>query len=828
MAQNTNRPVLACQVAFNADPNDPAVTPVWNELAPANAAAASSNPVTALSTKRGRQYELDENQAGTASLTVENVNEWLSPASTSSPYYPDVVPFRQLRAYAAWPLTGNILNATNGYDPSVLTGGGGWVSGVASATHVHSGTNANLTTWPTGTSGQWGNDVLVTKLQPGSRYTFTVWVYVPSGGSPAVRVGDLFGTAATVSATTSSVTNAYQRQTYVFDATADTHALGIITAAASTSGQQVWIDDYQLEYGGAASTFTTTGPVFYGLHTGYVERWPLAWDDAGFHGHSDVTSVDATTVLANQTLGTEYVTTLRGMEPDYYWPMQEPEGALSFAEESGNGGPPLVYMASKYGAGDVTAGAASNVRGDVGGSWTTFNSTPPSPAYAGSGLQTGLPGTQTVGIDVGADSGAWSASIAFLFYSPLPPPAAHTVLVSLMGRSQYGFEKHALQVGDLFPLAFAELLEATDAAGGGTSVKAASAFAWWGTVQFSIIATVNVTAGGSCTVELYSNGDLRGSTTTAIGTTPKMRCTWIEVGANLANMLGNAASGASMSHLAVWRRVLTAQEIADLVDGGAGWQHESSGGRVARYLAHGYNGPSSVDTGQTIRMGTSTLASGTTLLTALQETGVSENGNLFVDGSGVVQFQDRASRYLALTSTYVFGDGPGELPCEDDLTFDFDATYVSNDVTVVRPGGSSPHVEDAASKMRYFPRFLSRTHNVWTDAEAADAADYFLQKLKDPALRVDHLTLNAVANPALWPAALGCEIGTRVTVNRRPKAGGAGATISGDYFVESVEHSVGADRWTTTFLLSPAPPTSAWVLQDATYGVLDVTTRLAY
>jgi hypothetical protein len=829
MVQNANRPILACQVAFNADPNDPAVPPVWTELAPANASLAASNPVLALATKRGRQYELDQNQAGTASVTVENANEWLSAGNTSSPYYPDVVPFRQFRAYAAWPLTGNILNVSNGYDPTVVTGAGGWVGAAASATHVRSGANAASVTWPTGGSGAFGVYLPISHLQPGRRYAFSFYVYVPSGGSPPVVTID-FGTGSTlVSSSTSAVTNAFTRLVHVFDATADTHFMGLLTAGASTAGQQMWIDDYQLDYGGTASTFTATGPVFYPLHTGYIERWPSAWTDAGSRGQSDMTSVDATTVLSNQTLGTEYVTTLRAMAPDYYWPMQEPSEATSFAELSGNGGPPLVYMASKYGAGTVTAGQQSTVRGDVGGSYVAINDAAPSPTYAGSGLQTGLPGTQTQGIDVGADSGAWAVSVAFLYKAPVSHGAvSRRVIVNLLGRSRFGFEKHALAVCDGAPgtgFVFAELLEGTDAAGSGISAVATPVFSMYGPADFAVAVTVNVTAGGSATVEFHSNGSLGASTTTAIGTTPQMRCTQVEVGANLANLLGNASIGMSIAHLAVWRRVITAAEIAALVDGGAGWQHESSGGRVTRYLAHGFTGASSVDTGQSTRMGTSTLTSGTTMLDALQQTAVSENGNLFVDGGGVVQFRDRASRYLSLTSSFTFGDGAGELPYETDIAYDFDAAQVFNDVTVVRPGGSSPHVADAASQLRYFPRSLSRTHNVWTDNEAADAAAYFLQKSKDPALRISRLTLNPAANPNLWPAALGCEIGTRVTVNRRPRAG---VVLAGDYFVESVEHTVAPDSWLTSFGLSPASPTNVWVLQDATFGQLDVSTRLAY
>jgi hypothetical protein len=77
------------------------------------------------------------------------------------------------------------------------------------------------------------------------------------------------------------------------------------------------------------------------------------------------------------------------------------------------------------------------------------------------------------------------------------------------------------------------------------------------------------------------------------------------------------------------------------------------------------------------------------------------------------------------------------------------------------------------------------------------------------------------------------EIGTRVTVKRRAKAanGGAGITQSADFYVESINHhdiSAEASTWATTLLLSPVPLAQPWILENATYGVLDSTTVLGF
>jgi hypothetical protein len=834
MAANPNWPALACQVAFNADPNNPATTALWKET------AAAGNPVLALSTKRGRQYELDQNQAGTATVAFDNVNENLSPENTSSVYYPNVLPMRQFRAYAAWPLAGNILNATNGYDPLgasflnwfVFGGSAGAVDG----THVRSASAALKFTWPTAATGVAMAYVRASRLQPGTRYAFSLYVYVPTG-SPAVTVKDVGNAATVVSTQTSAVVDAFTRLVFVFDATLETHSLGILTAGASTAGQLVWVDDLQLEYGGSASAFTTTGPVFYSLHTGYVERWPTRWTDAGYRGLVDTTSVDAMAVLANQKLRTEVRTTVLGMSPDYYWPLDEPSGATTFADASGRNGPVLNYEVTQEFGGSFAAGVDAFLAGDPGGTAVMFNETPPPVVFSasGMGLQAGARGSGTPGVDVAADSGAWQLTVALRFRSPTPPATVQLQKIfGLVDVGRFGYPKTALQISANLNFSntvlWAEVMEQTDNTNfgvGGFDVGAGRNAPVWDNRSHLVVATVDVTAGGSYTVTLYVDALSPSVTTSAVGTAPTMRVTTVEVGANTAGLPGEICGpllGGAVSHVAVWKRVLSAAERAALVASGPGYVGETSGTRVARYLARGYSGPSVVDTGLSV-MGVSTLSAGTSVLEAVQQVAVSENGNAFVNGAGSFRFQDRASRYAAVTSAFTFGDGPGELPYEGDLAFDFDPTQVYNDIEVVRPDGATATAADTASQLTYFIRSLSRTHNVATDLEVTDAANWFLLTHKAPASRVQQVTLTPSTNAALWPAALGCEIGTRVTVKRRPKTG---SVVSRDFFVESVEHTVGAGLWVTRFLLSPALNVNVWVLQDPVAGVLDSTTRLAY
>lgn len=56
--------------------------------------------VRGFETSRGRQYELDRFEAGTARVTLSNLDRRFDPTHTGSPHYPDVVPGRQIRVRA--------------------------------------------------------------------------------------------------------------------------------------------------------------------------------------------------------------------------------------------------------------------------------------------------------------------------------------------------------------------------------------------------------------------------------------------------------------------------------------------------------------------------------------------------------------------------------------------------------------------------------------------------------------------------------------------------------------------------------------------------------
>ena len=311
MVQNANWPISSWQANFVAGVHDP--EPVaWDELSPDMLGPTAR--VVGYSTELGIQFELNAAESGTGTVKCRNIDEWLNPANTGSPWNSAgklLKPYRRIRHWMAWPLSGNLLNAANDRWTAARSGGtladtagfegattGTWTpvagcTAASSTAHAHDGSRGMLVTWAT-TSG--GANVAETAavslpLKGGTTYTASLWVYIGSG--PAVTLNCQGQTA-----TSTSTTGAWQRVTLTWTANNQTTDLRLYAAGSTTSGQQVWVDSVQVEAVSSASTWGATGSTIYPVHSGYIERYPLTWTDAGKQGWAELTSVDALALLS--------------------------------------------------------------------------------------------------------------------------------------------------------------------------------------------------------------------------------------------------------------------------------------------------------------------------------------------------------------------------------------------------------------------------------------------------------------------------------------------------------------------------------------------------
>lgn len=218
-----------------------------------------------------------------------------------------------------------------------------------------------------------------------------------------------------------------------------------------------------------------------------------------------------------------------------------------------------------------------------------------------------------------------------------------------------------------------------------------------------------------------------------------------------------------------------------------------------------------------------------TVLDAIKEADEVEQGRLFMDVAGRVRFigrQDQATGTAYSTSQATFGDGSGELRYTD-ISTNYDDQRIYNSVTVQRDSGPAITVTDTDSQSQYFIKSSELTGLLaYNDAECLDIANVQLASYAEPQLRVESLTFDPRSAPAdLFPIALGFDIGTRITVKRRPQ--GVGSAISRDVFIESVAHDITPDTWTTTYQLSPVFM-EWWIVEDATNGYIDSTFAVGY
>lgn len=667
--------------------------------------------------------------------------------------------------------------------------------------------------------------------------------------------------AVQVSTTTANLPLEWDRFAVTFTATQPTHTFAVQTiSTASTTPTVMALDNAQLEQAASASAFSTTGgSVIYPIMRNFIERWPRKWSSAGREGYVEAPCVDGFGAVNAIAFQTEYREAILTLSPDYYWPLSDPAGSLVYVPiNSTVANQLLVNTYSKYGAGTLpVAGTAAGIVGDPGGTGVKMVVGTPAGTFEqamtiiGCGAQStvaGFPFPPVIGTAwaasvsiwvTGASTPGFPATLLGCFdnYLTNPPPGvvAYTPLLIWLtsgltpGRPQFQIYNYAAGT--------------TYFATAGSAVASI-----YDGLPHLIVATVEQTNGANTILTLYLDGVLVDTvtvTTASLGGMLGGPGKTFQIGGTIDPYGSAETVNATVSHVALWTRVLSATEVADLWRAGStGYSGETSGARITRHLARGgYTGSTRISTGQST-MEAPTWTGAINLLTDSQDTTVAEQGTLWMAPDGAFVFESRNDRFLRLTSKYTLGENQagGEYPYLEDVEFDFDPNFVYADVRVTRNGGGTavgglaPDI--IAAEKRYFPRSFQANMDVQTDTQAQDTADWIFNTHKAASLRVASITLDPAANLALWSVALGFEIGMRITVIRRAAAAnnGAGLTVQGDFFVEQITHdnvNMAAGTWTTTLYVSPigaAPGVTfqPWILENATYGVLDSTTVLAF
>tara|TARA_R110000765_G_scaffold388484_1_gene480803 strand:+ start:576 stop:1814 length:1239 start_codon:yes stop_codon:yes gene_type:complete len=213
-----------------------------------------------------------------------------------------------------------------------------------------------------------------------------------------------------------------------------------------------------------------------------------------------------------------------------------------------------------------------------------------------------------------------------------------------------------------------------------------------------------------------------------------------------------------------------------------------------------------------------TAFSGTHALAALQRTATSDQGAVYVDHSGFVQYDDRHALLTETRSnTSQFTFGAAGLPILS-VGMDYSSDLIKNAVAATRSGGSKQSASDAASIILYGENAYALTNMMLaTDADALTTAEYILSGYAYPDVRIRSVTLAPQESAALMTAALSLELRDRVTVTFQPPGGGA--AISQELFVERIRHNIAPNSQMSTQLTFSSTETSfGWTLGVSELG----------
>lgn len=584
---------------------------------------------------------------------------------------------------------------------------------------------------------------------------------------------------------------------------ADVHAINIDGALDPSNGSSTFFPHVRV-FTPYRMRATWSG-VDYSVIQGFVERWPMKWEDQ--RGEVRMQVVDAMATLAatrlTGTLGAEIIAD----DPWAYWPLNDGPLASTAANQAITTSVPLKIVQSTSLGGDGNFGATLSLQSEDSTCWQqirTTSSTADAPnAVFGTSLYAGMALPQ---LSSGILIECW-AKIA----SSTP-----TQVYTLLALKGSGFSSDALhRIVNLYIDTGSGLPQVDVSDSSGTlqtyaaSVSALNDNTFHHYVVHATTTTIKMWVDGVQVVDGI------------LASVPAATIDVIEVGGQVDAWANQNIAAGLFAHIAVFQLgIADARRIAKRAQAGLTGFPELTGKRVSRLLNYaGWTAGRSIDPGLSL-LGSAATLSKQTILQAAQDVASWENGNVFVDNQGNFRFMDRNSIFNQTTKC-VFGDGTGEVPYTTTVEIDYDPQYIYNDVTITQitsnfqsgvstSAGNTAHERDGASILTYFYRFLDKTTGVSSITQCVNEANWWLDNYAQPHMRLATITIVPSSNPTLWPIALGLEIGDRVTVKRRPF--GSANVISLDCYVEQIAHKVVADNldWETTFSLSP--------VRQSTYG----------
>jgi hypothetical protein len=739
------------------------------------------------SVTRGRQDELTQVTPGQLGLILDNNDGRFTLGSTTiaspSPIKVDqkirtkVTPGGNLIGSAD---AGSFESSVGGWAFNTLLGARTAGTSVAqSAVRATDGTQSLLATWSTTATGNFVGVAVTTVI--GLTYTFAVDVYVPTG-SPNVRASAAF----IANSAFTSTKDAWVRLTVTFVATATTTTVGIDQVAA-TAGQTCFIDSAALNLGTTALPFAAGG-LTVTRFTGYVQQWPVEWPSGSdLESTVSITAVDPQARGERRPLLSVIQEEIGLARPDFYYTMGEPTGAAAAADSSGNQAP---SMGQWFTGTDVTFGTATGPGTDGltaatftnGGKW-----------LRASGNWTPMWGTVSFNTTTITGGGALLLSV-------------NPVLRSPDDWWSIGFDSS----GHLFAEnSFAQAIYTSkNVADGATHVASAI-----------------LVPGTPGTILLFLDGV---QVATASGTvlTP-LGGGQMEIGNNYAETISHVAGGLLFGGLSTSAAVsggTAATRFAAIAAASlTGFAGESGTARLTRTASYASLPVGTLDPSLTNVPFTD--ITGKSVSEALRQVADAEFGLVFFDGSGNLTFHNRnrvvskTSPDLTLTADVL---DPGTA-----FTVDMQGVLNYYQVTATRHERHAGRPQHAASETTHGRYPGSASYLVQTDAEALDRGNWIVYTHAEPSPRVGTLVIDVMVSRRRHAGVAARVRAGHLGPDHRPAVAGAGRhdrRPDRAGLRRQARRRLVADRFQRRE--QGRRRADAWILDNATYSVLDSTTRL--
>lgn len=735
---------------------------------------------------RGRGDEQGEIQPGTMSLTFHNDGRF-TPGLAAGAYYPNVRKARPIRVRLIRWTTNMATNSSFETDTAGWSAAGTVVPVLArSTTRAQSGTASLLITWGTAGTGPAAQHVAY-GFEIGNVYTVSAYVYVPSGGSPAVRVG----VSGLSTGTASAVTNAFTRISYTFTATDTWHVLQVTPSSSPTSGHQVWVDAVQIQAGASATTYSGSDATISSRFVGRVNEWPVEWHDGPGLALSGITATDLFKRLGalapmRSLLEEEFLY----LGPDAYYTLGEASGATSGGDTSGKGQSSMKTYQIAGAAGAVTFGAEDGPGTDdlPAPDFAPFSST------QGKGLRVNLDGPAAGSFVMGCWLQTSTPGRDFLVMQTRAGGAAGANLSA--GVDTDGtLRLTSVNGGDYLAGGFNAILGTPLADGKGHFVALLITAAGNATPRIDdTTAGAALSYGSAIRTDLYDRLSAGG---------------FRDAGSGFASLFDGV-----LSH--IWfKRTAAMPAWADVWTAGNGLTESTTArfARLCRLLAI---------TGTTLGSSTTQIdpqaAGGKAPVQALRDVAGVEAGLVYGSRSAdAVVFETRAWRYNKASSVTLTASD-----LWDDLTWSDDDQPLVNDVTTRRDGGADQRVTNAASIAEY-GTYDDDGSQAWaSDDDALAAAQWAVYKGADPPPRITQVTL-AASTLSSYATVLGLDLSDVISLTGLPAPS---PSSTADLHIEGYDETISLVLHTISLNTSPAAPNQVWQLGTAGHGELGTTTRI--